>query len=308
MNKVLTEKIVVGNTASGQEITIDKFTVDSGKAGKTVFVQGGIHGGEVTLPIFRELFDFAKENLCAGKIIFVPFCNKMAWAQVCYAYTVGKFSLVSGTDFNRVFDKDVKCLSDKNMEILGEIIKKSDFYLDLHTARTSTPFGVICDKKMLRYAKIANLPLTQLLDNPSKYKGCSIDFAAKHNVPALVIECGCHDDVNDQNTQTAVHAVLSILVELGVLSYKTKRTNESFYFTNQVTLTAPIAGIAVFKKSVGETVKKGEVLFQIMPPDLTARVYDCVAEFDGTVLEIRKTHIFNQFDVVMDVIKSKEII
>ena len=95
--------ISCGSYATGEEINIKKYSLISSTKGRHIYIQGGIHGGEVTLDIIKELFDFLKENLISGQVDFVPYANPLSWNQKAYTYTVGKFSLQDGKDFNRCY-------------------------------------------------------------------------------------------------------------------------------------------------------------------------------------------------------------
>jgi predicted deacylase len=307
MAQVIKEKIEVGKTVTGQTMTFDKFTIDSGVAGKTIYIQGGIHGGEVTLPVIRRLYSWLRENLNCGKVIFVPYCNPAAWGQVVYGYTVGKFSLATGADFNRAFGKKVQSLSDQNINLLGQIIRSCDLLIDLHTARVCVPHCIVFDEKMLEFARKTNILLTRVLKENSSFAGASGEYARQNGVPALVIECGSHDTVDPHNIEIVSDAVLALVCDLGMAKFKATQ-KQVFYFRSHQTITTPCAGIAVFKKQPGDSFKKGEVLFEILPADLTQEKYQREAAFDGLVFMAKRTHIFNEFDVVIDVIKTDELV
>ena len=49
-------KTNIGNTASGTPLLINGYHLKGSHPGKKIYIQGGIHGGEVTIWIFQELF------------------------------------------------------------------------------------------------------------------------------------------------------------------------------------------------------------------------------------------------------------
>ena len=138
------QDIIVGTNVVGQPIYITKYEIDSEKPGKVFYLQGGIHGGEITLHFIRDIYDYVKNNIVAGKVIFAPFINPIGWNQKAYTYTVGKFSDKTGEDFNRTFGK--KTINSPTVAISNEILKiceNIDFAIDLHTAHTSFPHTIV---------------------------------------------------------------------------------------------------------------------------------------------------------------------
>ena len=309
MNKILTETLRVGKTSAGLEICIDKYIVDTGIKGKTVYIQGGVHGGEVTLPIFTKLFEYLKSNLTSGKVVLIPFCNPLAWGQQVYCYTVGKFSLADGRDFNRSFGKEIYSLADKNASVLCEQIKGADFVIDLHTARESIPFGIVAKEDYLKYSKIANIEYTFLYPQTPNYSGTANDYATKNNIPNICIECGSHDAVNQNDIDKVFGGILSIFGSLKMI--KSRVGGESvdcYYYTKATKLITEYAGIIEFVKQVGEKFKKGDVLYRVYQPDLVQGIVETRAEFDGVILKRKKTQIYSQYDDVLEVLKNEDLI
>jgi len=58
--KEFKKDLVIGTDVVGHPIYITKHVIDSEKPGKVVYVQGGIHGGEITLHMIRDIYDYLK--------------------------------------------------------------------------------------------------------------------------------------------------------------------------------------------------------------------------------------------------------
>ena len=99
-------RVNVGQTIAGNSIDIVTYTLAAPVQGKKVHVQSGIHGGEITYWVQHRLFNFLKEHLKAGEVVFVPCANPVAWEQRAYFYTFGKFDLYDGRDPNSHFPGD----------------------------------------------------------------------------------------------------------------------------------------------------------------------------------------------------------
>ena len=307
--KEVKEDIVVGTNVIGQPIYITKFVVDSQKPGKTVYIQGGIHGGEITLHIIRDIYDYVKNNIVSGKVVFVPFVNPMGWEQKSYAYTVGKFSNKTGEDFNRTFGKKVVdspmvAISNKILELCENI----DLAIDLHTAHTSFPHTISICEKDFEFAKKANIEYNRLCFGSKEYMSTLIGQLSLKNIPSFTIECGSHDDLNCEYEKMVSSGVLNVIKSLGIieLAPESKKACQ-VSFTKSNSLFASCGGIVDFKKNIGESFKKGDVLFTIKPANLQEEEHEVRAEFDGIVFRFAKTHIYNSFDEVMRVFKMEDL-
>ena len=141
--KISKQTNFVGSTPMGTELSILNYEIDSEKAGKHIYIQSGIHGGEITQWILHELFSFLKANLQQGKVTLVPCANPVSWTQRVYYSTNGKFDFYMGKDWNRNFPGNADgSMGERIAGILFGNAKKADFALDLHTSRESIPFGI----------------------------------------------------------------------------------------------------------------------------------------------------------------------
>ena len=303
------QDIIIGTNVVGQPIYITKYEIDSEKPGKVIYIQGGIHGGEVTLHIIRNIYDFVKKNIVSGKVVFVPFVNPMGWQQKAYAYTVGKFSNKTGEDFNRTFGKKVTdssmtAISNKILDICSNV----DLCIDLHTAHTSLPHTITFCENDLEIAKKANIKFNRLCFNSAEYEKTLDANLCKKGISSFTIECGSHDDINYDNERVISNGILNVIknfnvIKSGLEECKTKQ----FSFSKAHSYFAECGGVVDFKKNLGESFKNGDVLFTIKPANLQEKEHVIKAEFDGIVFRFAKTHIFDSFDEVMRVFKLEEL-
>lgn len=301
--------ITVGTTVCGQPIYITCYTIDSEKPGKTFYLQGGIHGGEITLHMIRDIYNYVKQNITSGKVKFVPFANPTGWGQKAYAYTVGKFNYKTGEDFNRTYGKKVE--DSATVALSNAILKECeecDFAIDLHTAHTSFPHTITMNPEYFPMVKLANIEYNRLCYGSKEYETTLDGKLDKMGIPSFTIECGSHDDINEEYKNNVVNGVLNIMAELGIISTSPKQNKKrQVAFSKSVSYFAECGGIVDFKKQLGESFKKGDVLFTIMPANLQEEEHVVRAEFDGIVFRFAKTHIYNSYDEVMRVFKLEDL-
>ncbi len=299
------EVLCVATNELDQPINITKFTIDSEKQGKFVYIQGGVHGGEVTLPIIKKLYSYLQKNLKSGKVVFVPIANPRSWQQKAYTYTVGKFNLKNGKDFNRYYGTKV----DINSKIANKILtlcEGADLTLDLHTAHNALPYTIFGSLKLMPFIKLLNIRFNDFCGMPKKYAHCFDYELTLKDVPSITIECGPHDEVNEKNAEEVVNGILNVLSNLNMIDKLPQSKKEQIYFTDASSVKADCSGIVNYCKELGETFKKGEKLFEIISADLTKQNYCYCAEYDGILLRKSKTHIFCEHDEVLQVIYNKD--
>lgn len=108
MNVFVSEKVRVKTLPSGDGLHINKITitpkVSSGAVLPHVYIQSSIHGAELqgNLVIYNLLKALEKIELKA-KITIIPLANPYATNQKMGTYTYGRFSPVSGDNWNRNF-------------------------------------------------------------------------------------------------------------------------------------------------------------------------------------------------------------
>ncbi len=299
------EEICVATNELDQPVNIIKYTIDSQKQGKFVYIQGGVHGGEVTLPIIKNLYNYLQNNLKCGKVVFVPFANPLSWQQKSYTYTVGKFNLKNGRDFNRYYNTNV----DVNSKIANKILslcEGADLTLDLHTAHNALPYTIFSSLKLLPFVKDLNLKFNDFCGMPKKYEHCFDYELTLKDIPSITIECGPHDEVKNENISEIENGILNVLANLGMINSFDIKPQKQLFFTDATSIKVSHGGIVNYCKELGETFKKGEKLFEIISANLLKETFSYFAESEGILLRKSKTHIFCEHDEVLQVVYDKD--
>lgn len=291
---------------SGNKIGIITYEYGVGKPG--LYIQGGVHGGEITYFIFEALHRYLKHNekKLKKRVLLAPIINPTAWNQRMYYYTVGKFDLYKGADWNRKYPGDQTSLSARNSKAIFDLAEKYPFAIDLHTARHSLPYNIFSEKKMLLYIKSLGLQYNFFhANNASKYQGAFHVAMTEIGISALTIETGSHDNVDEESIDKVVHGLQSLLSDLDILPQKPIINNaKQFLFDTITTIFSEHSGFAKYYISPQQNFKKNELLGEIYLSSSLGKVTKIIAPFDGIMFELPRTNIIWTGDELFRVIKK----
>lgn len=287
--------VSLGHTISANPIDIRYYVMRADAKGKRVYIQSGIHGGEITYWLQHRLFNFMKDNLAAGEIVFVPFASPASWEQKSYFYTYGKFDLYDGKDFNSHFPgKEKGSLHQRVAFHLAALATGSDLTLDLHTARNSLPYCI--------YTKADYAPLVKTLGLKYNYLDAEImpDTAGSFDcamdpqgISNLCIECGSHDEYDAEKQDEVFAGLLRLFAHLGMIPAKyASPPPASFYFSDHKKIVAPESGFVRYDTALGAPFKKGDSLFTLFRTAELGAQYREIAVEDGVAYKHTPTHIY----------------
>lgn len=303
-----------GKGLDGSDLAIQYITLQSDNPGKKVYIQSGMHGGEVTIWVIRELYKKLRSKLESGEITFVPLANPIAWTQRSYFSTNGKFDFYMGKDWNRNFPGSVE--GTLGERIAHELFQSSilhDFCVDLHTSRSSFPFCIVGDESDLQYSKISGLEYTFFLNfrnqqQLGKYSDSLLGQLSLKTIPNITFECGSHDSYEQDYVSEIVEGILRILSSFEMFNFSTQdRTNSPKYYTKINTYRSPQGGFAMFNKRIGESFKEGDLLFSIINPANFDKPFKVHARENGIVQKISPTYIYWPGDDVMECLFTEDI-
>jgi uncharacterized protein len=274
--------------------------------GPTVFISAAIHGDELngieiirrfrTLPILKNL---------KGTIILVPIVN---------IYGVMNLSryLPDRRDLNRNFPGTKKgSLASRIANIFfKEIVKKSNLGIDLHTAsihKSNLPQirTNIDNPYVLRLAKAFEAPVilhSELRD------GSLRAVAEEHGVPILLYEAGEALRFDEQSIRIGVKGIVNVLQENGMISNISNRNSKKFpvIVRNSAWLRSTESGIIRTIKSLGDTVKKGDIIAYINEP-LDDSVYEILAPYAGIIIGKSEMPLIQEGDAVFHIANFKKL-
>lgn len=292
---------------------INYFTYEYGQGDKKLYIQGGVHGGETTYYIFNELHNFLlkHEKSLQGKILLAPMINPVAWSQRIYYYTIGKFDLYKGADWNRSYPGAETTMSARNSRIIYDIAKEYKVCIDLHTARISKPYTIFHDKKILPLLKIFGLPYNFFIDvndiKNIKYKGM---FSKVFGKRGFTCECGSHDNFDLENIEEVLNGIKRLLIYLNLLSDTNiclPSNRVSYLFNKVFVLYSEASGFVKYNTAPRKKFENGQSLCTILDSSQLGKTIAVKAPYEGVMFELAKSSIVWTGDELFRVINKNDI-
>lgn len=297
---------------SGQDISVPMYEYGQGKP--IIYIQGGIHGGEVTYFILHKLVKYLSEveSQLKGRVTIIPICNPVAWNQRTYYYTVGKFDLYKGKDWNRSYPGGDTTLSARISNKLFDIASHHSIVIDLHTARHSKPYAIFGCNESREIVQVLGLKYNYFIDLTStegrKFLGTLNDAAAQKDILETTIECGSHDTYNENAIQEVFHSLQKLVDRYLLVKQPRKKGHAQYVFSTIETLYAPTSGFAHYKVKPQDKCRVGDEIATIYPSHSLHKTMSYLAPYDGVVFELPRTTIVWEGDELVRVIPKQGII
>jgi len=302
-------KLTLGKSFGGSEISAVGYKFGNGTP--STYIQGGTHAGEITYPIFRNLFNYLNTKNFEGTITLVPISNPLSWTQRLYFYTAGKFSMYDGKDWNRAYPgKKDGTTAQRSAHMGFTEAKKHEFVIDLHTSRWSKPFLIIGNKKYLPLARDIGISHTYLIDlekefSRKKYKPLS-SAVNEAGVEGFTLECGSHDSMGMKIFDYCTEVILNTLSLRGHIKHQSK-LKSGVYYTDLKTYTAPHTGFVEYMYNFWDPVEKGKTLCKLYPSDDLDKIIEIKANENCIVAKHQPTYIALVGDQVIQTIPQNSI-
>ncbi len=298
-------KHTISTNVSGNETNIKTIEFDSNVSGKSIYIQSGLHGGEITYWIQERLHKILKSSLVRGRVTLCPCANPIAWQQRSYFYTHGKFDLYDGKDFNRNFAGDSNgSLSEQISHKLYNIASSHDLSIDLHTSRNSIPFSIFSNDEL--NDAILTLGLKYNYKHTPSQPQAFDDVLNANGYKAFTIECGSHDSYEEEHITEVTNAICRILKSYDMIDANVKPSNNKpSIFTQQILMRASNGCYITFNKKAGDDFKIDDLLYtEHYPSDFSIK--EIKAHEVGTIIKTVPTHIFASGDEVLHYVNKYE--
>lgn len=272
--------------------------------GPRVFITAAVHGDEINgVEIIRLLLNHHCLKKIRGTLILVPVAN-------IYGFITLSRYLPDRRDLNRSFpgSKAGSLAARLAYLFMNEIISQCTHGIDLHTGRkhienlphiriNTSVFGA---KRMARYFNVPVVVDAKLRD------GSLRQAAAELDIPILVYEAGEALRFNDLSIRLGFHGVLNVLQGLRVINSKKYKTKpiKSKLARASTWLRAPESGIVHALKSLGDSVKEGELLGIIAAP-FSKQETPIKAPCNGIIIGRNTLPLVNEGDALFNIAKLK---
>jgi predicted deacylase len=228
------------------------------EAGPTVFITAAIHGDEINgTGTLRELISEPPFELKAGALLLVPVVNMAGFERHTRYFPDRR-------DLNRSFPgtREGSMTSRMAGVVLREIVGRSDFGIDLHTAavrRTNVP-NVRGDLDNPEVKRLARAFGTELVMHTPGAEGSLRRTATDLGCPTIILEAGEALKVEPTVVETALRGIKNVLIELGMVDGERVRPHYRAIIRRTRWIRAEYGGFLRFHATPGSLVQKGEVL------------------------------------------------
>ncbi len=236
------------------------------RSGPCLFVSAAIHGDEINgVEIIRRLLRMNLMKKMRGTLLAIPIVN-------VYGFVHHSRYLPDRRDLNRSFPGSEKGSMAARLAdlFMNEIVKKSDFGVDLHTGaihRDNLPQirANLDDERTLKLAHAFNVPV---LLNSDLRDGSLREAADELGIPIVLYEAGEALRFNEKAIHAGVKGIVSVMRELGMLP-RAKRPGPhkpAMVARSSSWIRAGRSGIHRATVALGERVNKGQILGFISDP------------------------------------------
>lgn len=274
-------ELKVGESASGSSIIIPLHVRRGLEEGPVVFVSAALHGDEINgTGAVRALVQDDSFQLRSGSVILVPVLNVPGFER-------HSRYLPDRRDLNRCFPGVAtgSLASRLAHSIFEEIILRSDFGIDLHTAavrRTNMPTvrADVSNPEVRRIARAFGCEL--ILDRKGPKKGLRPEACAA-GCPTIVMEGGEVWKVEPTIVECAVRGIKNVLIELRMLDETPQHPRHQITVKTTKWVRAERGGFLQFHVAPGEIVETDQPLAS--NTSLLGREQNVlVAPFNGVIL------------------------
>lgn len=268
-------------------------------AGPVLFVSAAIHGDELNgVEIIRRLLRRKGLTAMHGALIAVPIVN-------VHGFLDQSRYLPDRRDLNRSFPGSPKgSIAARLANIfLNEIVKRSDFGIDLHTGaidRSNLPQirANLDDPKTLELARAFGVPV---ILNANVRDGSLRGCASSLGMPVLTYEAGEALRFDELSIRGGLRGILNVMRKIGMLSEsKAAAPREPVIARSTSWVRAPSSGIVASKAKLGATVREGQRL-AVMSDPLGSREEEVTARFDGIVIGRSNLPLAHEGDALFNI-------
>jgi len=284
-------------------VTLTVRVVNGRRPGPKLFLSAALHGDELNgVEIIRRVLASRSLRRMRGTLIAAPVVN-------VFGFIARERYLPDRRDLNRSFPgSNTGSLASQLAQLfLTEIVKKSDFGIDLHTGsmfRDNLPQirGMCEDPQLHDLAFAFGAPV---VINAGLRDGSMRKSAGDAGVPVLVYEAGEALRFDELSIRIGVKGVLNIMRHLGMLPPSpNKNAKRSVHAESSFWSRAPAGGILRSPCALGNQIAKNGVLGVIADPFGDVEV-EVRAREEGIVIGRSNLPVVNQGDALFHIARVR---
>lgn len=280
------------------------------KAGPTLFISAAIHGDELNgVEIVRRLVNSVTLKRLCGTLIIVPVVNVFGIIQ-------HSRYLPDRRDLNRSFPGSKRgSLAARLAHIfLNEIVRKSDYGIDLHTGaihRSNLP-QIRANLDDPETKKLAESFAVPVILNANLRDGSLRQAADEYGVKVLLYEAGEALRFDELSIRAGVRGILSVMRTIDMLppgKAKNKKKLEPFVARSSGWERAPESGLLRAISTLGVLVNKGDLLGVISDPSnlFNQEEHEVRAQYSGLIIGKSNIPLVNEGDALFHIARFEDI-
>ncbi|MCB9881197.1 MAG: succinylglutamate desuccinylase/aspartoacylase family protein [Planctomycetes bacterium] len=248
--------ILVSRSYSGATVKVPVQVWIGKEPGPTAFISGAVHGDEINgTGLIRQIILERPFVLRRGALILVPVVNVFGFEQ-------HSRYLPDRRDLNRCFPGKVDgSLASRLAEVIfREIVGRSDFGIDLHTAairRTNFP-NVRADMSNPDVAELAQSFGSELIVDAEGPAGALRREACKRGCPTIIVEAGEVWKVEPAIVEYLQRGVMSVLAARGMIDGQPHQPAYRTVVRKATWVRADSGGFLQFHVAPGDILSKGQ--------------------------------------------------
>ncbi|MGJ8563871.1 MAG: succinylglutamate desuccinylase/aspartoacylase family protein [Alphaproteobacteria bacterium] len=298
--------IPLSRLADHTDMMLKALVIHGKKPGPTMFVSAAIHGDEIIgVEIIRRISRMKALSKIKGTLILIPVVNS-------YGFLGMSRYLPDRRDLNRVFPgiENGSPASQLAFTFMQEIVSKCAFGLDLHSGaihRENLP-QIRADLSNPVVKDMATAFGASVMLNSNLRDGSLREAAKTVGCNMLLFEAGEALRFNETAVRIGVKGALGVMRHIGMLP-KAKASSRKVTPVQPASshwLRAPISGLMRAGHSLGDIVKKGDVIASVSGP-LGEMEADVIAKYSGVIIGRTNLPIVNRGDALFHVARVDDL-
>ncbi|GAA0315389.1 succinylglutamate desuccinylase [Oceanobacillus oncorhynchi subsp. incaldanensis] len=283
----------IGKRHDGTNIGLPLVGIMGEKPGPVLGITAGVHGDEYEGPeALRLIIDEIDPKELRGGIICTPHAN-MSALEIHH-----RSGWIDRLDMNRSFPgKNNGYITERAADIVvKEIIEQSDYFLDLHSAGLSYDLEAYVGfndtegklgEESYELAKAFGVPL---LYSSTPFPNVMRLEAHKRNIPAILVESGGEGRCKTDRLSIMKTGISNVMKYLGMIDGELQELPNKYTVIKAPSygefLHSPASGYLRGKVGIGEKVKKGDLLGEIVDV-FGNKIISITSPLDGIILIVR---------------------
>ncbi len=265
----------------GIYIATPVLVVNGVEPGPTLCLTAALHGDELNgiETVRRVLYNLDPGKL-KGAVIGVPIVNLQGFHS-------GSRYLSDRRDLNRFFPGDPNGSSASRLaySFFNELVAHCSALVDLHTGsffRTNLPQlrGDLSNPRVVDLTKGFGSTVVVHSEGTS---GPLRRSAVEAGIPAVTLEAGAPSVLDEESVSHSVKGIRTLLNHLGMTTRFSLWGDPEPVYYNSVWQRAPVGGIVFSRVTLGQSVRKGDLLGTVTNPITNVRTR-IVSSYDGRII------------------------